>query len=412
MISFATQGRVSDVYRVIIVDDSAVIRGAIARALEGDPQIKIAASVNNGEVAVQTLQRVPADVMILDIEMPVMDGLEALPHLKRVDPAVQIIMASTLTKRNAETSLKAMSLGATDYIPKPESSGELVSGAAEFKRDLLEKVKTLGALARRAGVRQEAKTAEGTSSVPSGGVNLFPGLVRKSADSGAQAKERPAPRPPPAPLPPPAETAGKTPFATRAEPIVRPDVIAIGSSTGGPQALFRVVKDIGSGLSQPIVITQHMPPSFTSILADHITKQCQVTCAEAKDGEVLEPGRYYVAPGDFHMLIETYGGRAKVRLTKDAQENFCRPAVDPMLRSLVSGFGRRILAVILTGMGQDGTKGCEDVVRAGGSVIAQDEATSVVWGMPGSVAMAGLCSAVLPLDEIGSLVRQNAMRPR
>ncbi len=389
-----------DVYRVMVVDDSAFIRGAMARALEGDPNILVVASVSNGELAVRGLRRDPVDVVVLDIEMPVMDGLTALPQLKAIDPAVQIIMASTLTQKNAEISLKAMSLGATDYIPKPSSSHELM-GAEAFKKELVEKVKALGSLARRTGVR-----------LPPGELPRKPigAPAAHTARHGDLAADKSANR------------VGKTYLFTppgspkeivlRKEPITRPDVIAIGSSTGGPQALFTVVKDMGGWLPQPVVITQHMPPSFTSILADHISRQCNVTCKEAKDGDVLEPRHYYVAPGDFHMLIELRAGVPTVKIVKDPPENFCRPAVDPMLRSLIGVFGKRILTVILTGMGQDGMKGCDALVKAGGAVVAQDEATSVVWGMPGAVAMAGLCSAVLPVSEIGKYVRQTVMGAR
>ncbi|MGE0109659.1 MAG: chemotaxis protein CheB, partial [Bdellovibrionales bacterium] len=195
----------------------------------------------------------------------------------------------------------------------------------------------------------------------------------------------------------------------RTDTIFRPEVIAIGSSTGGPQALFRVIKDMGADLHQPIVITQHMPPAFTAILADHISRQCGVECHEAKEGDVLIPGHYYVAPGDYHMLIQPKGAGATVHLVQDPPENFCRPAVDPMLRSLVPIYGRKLLVVILTGMGQDGMRGSQVVVQGGGAVVAQDEKTSVVWGMPGAVATAGLCSAVLPLTEIGAYVRRTAM---
>jgi len=388
------------VYRVMIVDDSAFIRGAMARALEGDAAIQVAVSLSNGELAVRALRRDAVDVIVLDIEMPVMDGLTALPQLKAIDPAVQIIMASTLTQKNAEISLKAMSLGATDYIPKPSSSREMM-GADDFKRELVEKVKALGALARRTGVR-----------LPSGGFarrpdapRVVPPVLPPSKVHGSTVQLTAV-----APLyTPPGQPKN---FVLRDEPIGRPDVIAIGSSTGGPQALFSVIKEMGGWLPQPVVITQHMPPAFTAILASHIEKQCLVKCTEAKDGDVLEPRHYYVAPGDFHMLIELVAGAPTVRLVKGPPENFCRPSVDPMLRSLVDVYGRRILVVILTGMGQDGMKGSEAVVRSGGAVVAQDEATSVVWGMPGAVAMAGLCSSVLPVGEIGNFVRQKVMGAR
>ncbi|MFA5041477.1 MAG: chemotaxis response regulator protein-glutamate methylesterase [Bdellovibrionales bacterium] len=354
--------------RVIVVDDSLVIRGFIARALDSDPSFKVVATASNGKIATETLRHTSADVIILDIEMPVMDGLTAIPLLKEIDPSVQIIMASTLTQKNAEISLKAMSLGATDYLPKPSAREMAVPG--DFQRNLREKVKTLGRIAWKKALRRERALR---------------------AEEG-----------------PPAAPLEKKPISLRPMPRTRPEIIAIGSSTGGPQALFEVVRAMGAGLSQPIVITQHMPPSFTTILADHINKQCNVPCAEAKNGEVLMAGNYYVAPGDYHLLVTKKPEGVVVCLTQDPPENYCRPSVDPMLRSLVGVYGNRILAVILTGMGQDGMKGGEAIVNAGGVVIAQDEATSVVWGMPGAVAAAGLCSAIAPVTELGSIVRKIA----
>ncbi len=408
-------GEEAEVYRVMIVDDSAFIRGAIARAIESDPFLRVAVSVSNGEQAIRSLIREPVDVIVLDIEMPVMDGLTALPKLKEIDGAVQVIMASTLTQKNAEISLKAMSLGATDYIPKPSSSHE-VMGADDFRRELVEKVKALGALARRSGVREPLvkEPPAPPAATKSGGPS---GTAQRAAQPAREPKpgEAAAPRSRRAEVARPVVTFGpgaNRDIILRKEPINRPEVIAIGSSTGGPQALFKVVKDIGSGLPQPIVITQHMPAAFTAILAEHISRQCGVDCTEAKDGEILVPGRFYIAPGDNHMLIEGKNNGPTVRLTKDPPENFCRPAVDPMLRSLSAVYGRNMLVVILTGMGQDGMKGSDVVVKAGGSVIAQDEATSVVWGMPGAVALAGLCNAVMPIGEIGGFVRQTAMRGR
>jgi len=401
-----TTGECEEIYHVMIVDDSAFIRGAIARAIESDPCLRIAVSVSNGEQAIRALAREPVDVVVLDIEMPVMDGLTALPKLKEIDPAVQIIMASTLTQKNAEISLKAMSLGATDYIAKPSSSHE-VSGAPDFRRELVEKVTALGALARRMGVRKALVRAPLPEALkPPAAKEDKPVAVKPRIDSAPRKEGEPIRS-----LVAFGPGANRT-IVLRKEPINKPNVIAVGSSTGGPQALFKVLKDIGNGLDQPVVITQHMPASFTAILADHIMRQCGVTCAEAKDGEVLVGGRYYIAPGDFHMLVEQKGNGPTVRLVKDPPENFCRPAVDPMLRSLSATYGRNILVVMLTGMGQDGMRGSDIVVKAGGSVVAQDEATSVVWGMPGSVALAGLCSSVLPLGEIGGFVRQVALRGR
>lgn len=362
-------------YRVMVVDDSSVVRGLITRAIEDHSLIQVVASAADGAAAINALERTPVDVIILDIEMPVMDGLTALPKLLAVDPAVKIIVASTLSLRNAETSIRALNLGAADYLPKPSSVKELTTARA-FKDELIEKILELGVVARKAGVRQP---------------NRAPAPHQASV-SHAVLPRRPA--------------AVKQ-ISLRDAPGQTPDIIMIGSSTGGPQALFSTIKDMGR-LPQPVMITQHMPPSFTTILAEQIGKHCNVICVEAKDGMILEGGVYYIAPGDHHMLVQNKSGKPAIVLTQDAHENFCRPAVDPMLRSAASVYGRKILAAILTGMGQDGWKGSEVVVGAGGAVVAQDEATSVVWGMPGAVAQAGLCSAVLPIGEIGAYIRKIA----
>ena len=377
-----------DPIRVMVVDDSAVVRGLITRMLEEDPAITVTASVGNGQMAISALERHSIDVVVLDIEMPVMDGLTALPRMLQMDPGLQVIMASTLTLRNAEISMKAMEAGAADYIPKPTSSRD-ISGGGDFKHELLEKVRTLGNVRRRGGI------------------------ARRPAATSSAAAARPAPV---APRP---AAAPRAPIPLHPGPIVlrQPgndpaDVIAIGSSTGGPQALFSVLGALRTaGLRQPILITQHMPATFTTILAEHISRQCGLAAAEAKDGEPIAQGRVYIAPGDFHMLVAQRGGQNVLQLTKDPPENFCRPAVDPMMRSIVKAYGaRKVLACILTGMGQDGLRGCTEVVNQGGVLIGQDEASSVVWGMPGAVAQAGLCSAILPLKEIGPTLRKLAAR--
>jgi two-component system chemotaxis response regulator CheB len=196
----------------------------------------------------------------------------------------------------------------------------------------------------------------------------------------------------------------------RHAPIEHPEVLAIGSSTGGPQALFNVVGSLSKDVRQPILITQHMPATFTTILAEHLTRVSNRPCAEAKDGDPVEQGRIYVAPGDFHMVVEGGAGKRVIRLLKTPPENFCRPAVDPMLRSLADSYGKRVLVAILTGMGYDGQKGAERITQVGGTVIAQDEASSVVWGMPGAVALAGLCTAVMPIGDIGPYLQRHALR--
>lgn len=384
-----------DPYRVMVVDDSAVIRGLLTRALEGDPEVRVVASVGDGQMAINSLQRNSIDVIVLDIEMPVMDGITALPKLLAVAPQVKIIMASTMTLRGADISMRCLSAGAADYIPKPTSTRE-VGGAEDFKRELVSKVKALGMAARRAGSRSRGEirpppppltTTTTTTSERVAGAAGVPPLAFRGRDAGPPTL-RPFPNPP-----------------------IRPDVIAIGSSTGGPQALFEVLSHLKGGVTQPILITQHMPATFTTILAEHITRQCGLSAAEGKDGEPITQGRVYIAPGDFHMLVAQRAGQNVIQLTKDPPENFCRPAVDPMMRSIVKAYGaRKVLSCILTGMGQDGMRGCTEVVNQGGVLIGQDEATSVVWGMPGAVAQAGLCNAILPLKEIGPTLRKLAAR--
>lgn len=379
----------NDKINVMVVDDALVIRGMLTRFMEESGDIDVIASVGDGERALTALDRYDVDVVVLDIEMPRMDGLTALPKIIEKCPHVQVIMASTLTLRNAGISMKAMNLGAADYVAKPTSSGELHS-ADNFKRELVDKVRALGGAVkrrrlRRAGLSSAAaprKTAGVTARErpTTGRANVLKGMARQSDDI----ELRPAQK-------------------------FIPDVITIGSSTGGPQALFKVLKNLGTNVKQPILITQHMPPTFTTILAEHVGKASGLPTVEASDGAVIEGGHIYIAPGDFHMLVESKGVQKVIKLTQDPPENFCRPAVDPMLRSVVKSYGSKILTVILTGMGSDGCKGSQAVVDAGGNVIAQDEETSVVWGMPGAVSTAGICSAILPLDEVGAEIKKIAV---
>ncbi len=372
-----TDGNTGDPYRVMVVDDSAVIRGLLTRSLEEDPTIKVVASVGNGEIAIKTLDRHDIEVIILDIEMPVMDGLTALPKLLEKKPGVQVIMASTLTRKNAEVSLRALQAGAAEYLPKPSSTSELTS-TDNFQRELTAKVKALAAASRPAGRPAAVAPA-----------------VRSSAAPAAPAR---------------ATLYGSRKIELRKASASLPRLIAIGSSTGGPQALLEVLRDMAANVKLPILITQHMPATFTTLLAEHIGRATGVPCAEATDGEVVNAGQIYLAPGNYHMVVERSGTDTVIRLNQNPPENFCRPAVDPMLRSLAKIYGPSLLTIILTGMGSDGQKGATEVVEAGGTVIAQDEATSVVWGMPGAVATSGLCSAVLPIKEIGPSVRKLVMR--
>lgn len=369
----------ADQIRVMLVDDSAVVRGLVTRILEEDPAIAVVASVGNGQMALSALDRHEVDVIVLDIEMPIMDGMTALPKLLAADPGVRIIMQSTLTLKGADISMRALQIGAADYIPKPTATREL-AGGMDFKTELLSKVKALGQARRRDPSR---KPRPGVSSTT---------MPRPAA-------ARPSLLHPQAPV----QLRGQTPEA--------PDVIAIGSSTGGPQALFNLLGIMRAGtVKQPILITQHMPATFTTILAEHVSRVSGWEAKEGVDGEVIKGGRVYIAPGDFHMLVEVRGADKIIRLNKNPPENFCRPAVDPMLRSISAAWGKRVLVAILTGMGSDGAKGGQVVVQAGGTVIAQDEATSVVWGMPGAAANAGICSAILPLPDIAPWMIKLATR--
>ncbi len=378
--SSGSPARADGPYRVMIVDDSAVIRGLLTRYLEADSMISVVSSVSNGALALSALSRHPIDVVVLDIEMPVMDGLTALPKILEIRPDVQVIICSILTRKNAEVSLRALRNGAADYVTKPRTGSEL-SSAEDFKRELTEKVKALGA-ATRGNKKATLPRPERTPARERG-------EVFKRPLAGVKTRE----------------------IVLRKAPIVRPEIIAIGSSTGGPQALFEILRHLAGEAKPPILVTQHMPATFTTLLAEHIARVTGQACSEAKDGEPIRPGKIYIAPGNFHMVVEKTATANVIRLTQGEPENFCRPSVDPMLRSMAEIYGSRLLVLMLTGMGSDGQQGAEVVTQAGGAVIAQDEATSVVWGMPGSVATNGLCSAVLPLNEIGPYVDKLVMRP-
>lgn len=349
--------------QVMLVDDSAVVRGMIRGYLDPKTDIEVVATSSNGEIAVATLKRNPdIDLIVLDIEMPVMDGLTAIPLLLEVKPDIKIVMASTLTERNADISLRALAAGATDYVAKP-SSGAGLSTADDFKRELIEKIYSLA---------------------PTNRVN------RSSAPKSVS----PVPQRP------------RGPVALQAGVVAKPAALAIGSSTGGPQALTRVLTDLDSTIGIPIFITQHMPATFTALLAKHLTRDTGHNVVEATDGQPVERNMAFLAPGDFHMTIEGSPTAGVIKLTQGPKVNFCRPSVDPMLQSLVKVYGRSLLTVILTGMGHDGRDGCQEVVAAGGAVLAQDEASSVVWGMPGAVAEAGLCRQILDLSAISPAIHK------
>lgn len=356
--------------RVMLVDDAVVVRGLFARWVEAEPDLEVVATLRTGRDAVNQLERVDPDVVVLDVDMPELDGIAALPLLLEKKRDLVVIMASTLTRRNAEISLRALSLGAADYIPKPGSNRE-VSASTAFRRDLIEKIRQLGLRAKRLRHGIKARVSRPAKSAPS----IIPA------------------------------TEETTPPRLRQMPLTPPRVLVIGASTGGPQALNRLVVQMDAVIQRaPVLITQHMPPTFTAVLAEHLARVSKFPVREATDGEEVNAGAIYLAPGGKHLKVERRDGTAVIAIDDGPMVNFCKPAVDPLFASAAQVWGSKVLALVLTGMGSDGLAGAKEIVAAGGHVIAQDEETSVVWGMPGQVTNAGLCSAVLPLPEIGGRI--------
>lgn len=350
--------------RVLVVDDSVVVRRIVTEVLGQAPDIEVAGIAANGKIAVQKLTQVAPDLVTLDVEMPEMDGLATLKAIRATHPRLPIIMYSTLTERGAVTTLEALAAGATDYVTKPANVGSVNEARDRIATELVPKVRALcGRVERR-----PFKPAT---------------LPAAAAHPAAPAR----PRNPSLPQ--------------------RVDVVGIGSSTGGPNALTELFAKLPASFPVPIVVTQHMPPLFTRYLAERLNEVSGLTVREATNGVRLEPGTAWVAPGDHHLTIRQDGPRMTVVLNQEPPENSCRPAVDPMFRSLASVYGAKVLGVVLTGMGHDGGVGSDHIKAAGGQVIVQDEATSVVWGMPGTVADAGLADQVLPLPAIADeLIRR------
>ncbi|MFC3000386.1 chemotaxis-specific protein-glutamate methyltransferase CheB [Falsiroseomonas tokyonensis] len=351
--------------RVLLCDDSAAARAVMSRMLATDPGIKVIAKATDGGDALAQLTAMPAaerpQVVLLDLEMPRMDGMTALPLLLKAAPNTAIIVASALSQRGAAATMAALRAGAVDYVPKPSAAAGGISGG-QFQAELVAKVKGWARMRRPA----------------------VPSAAR--------------------PAPPPVSVARPMVAERPAGSAQRPRAIAIGSSTGGPQALAALVARLDRPLGAPVIVVQHMPAGFTTLLADHLNRIGTLPCSEAKEGDKLLPGRLYLAPGDKHLLVKDVAGVLVAQLGDGPPENFCRPAVDPMLRSLVTACQGRLLVAILTGMGSDGLAGCRAVAGAGGAVLAQDEASSVVWGMPGAVAKAGIATAILSVEDIAGRI--------
>ncbi|KAF0114362.1 MAG: two-component system chemotaxis family response regulator CheB [Hyphomonadaceae bacterium] len=350
--------------KVMIIDDSAIIRGLVSRWIGDQADFEYVGGGINGRDGLMRAPKFDPDIIILDIEMPEMDGLTALPQLLAAVPGVKVIMASTLTKSGAEVTIKALTLGAADYIPKPDAGR--IAGAEEYKQELFTKLRGLGR--KKPNGRAAAQPAR-------------PVLVG-------------------APVP-------RQPFADNKPSELRPlnlrtriEALFIGSSTGGPEALRQVVQGLVGQVKVPIFLTQHMPVLFTKILADHLAKQCNAKVVEAEHNMIPVPDQFHLAPGGKHMVVARTASGVRIHLNDDPPENFCKPAVDPLFRSAAQVYGDHVLAVVLTGMGHDGREGGRKLVERGANIIVQDEASSVVWGMPGSVAAAGLASAIKPINEI------------
>lgn len=343
--------------KILLVDDSAVIRGLLTKLIDGQPGMEVLSTAPNGKVGVDKTRSMNPDLVVLDIEMPVMNGLEAVTEIRKTHPKTPIVMFSTLTEKGAAAALNALELGASDYATKPRNSGSMSAALEEVKDELVSKISAL------VGPRASAR----------------PGVV------------------------------GPGPTGPKRRAVnTKPSAVVVGSSTGGPHALEAMLTAIKQPLPVPMYITQHMPETFTKVLAERLNTKCASTVHEAEQGMIAEPGHCYIAPGGYHMALEKKGTAVAVKLLSTAPINSCRPSVEPMFETAASIYGRRLVAVMLTGMGADGLEGSRLIANLGSPVVVQDEATSVVWGMPGAVAKAGLASEVLSLAEIGPRVAQLA----
>jgi two-component system chemotaxis response regulator CheB len=354
--------------RVLVVDDVAIIRRLVVDALSTDPDLEVVGTAQNGRDALAQIPVLKPDLLVLDYEMPEMDGLETLIEVRKSHSGVRVIIFSSHTRQGAKETLDALWFGADDYVTKARADS--LSAATEcVRQDLIPKIKAicLGSIA-----------AEGNA----------------AADPAASATTM---------------SPGQSPprqDATRARSVAsRVEIVAIGASTGGPKALATLIEDLPADFAVPIVVVQHMPPIFTRYLAERLATCTSLRCAEGIAGTVLEPGMVWIAPGDFHMVVRREGSEVRLELTTDAPENGCRPAVDPLFRSVAAAYGPGALGVVLTGMGQDGLAGSREIHQSMGQVLVQDEATSVVWGMPGAIHRAGMADRVLPLAEIAGEIR-------
>ena len=351
--------------RVLVVDDSLVIRHLVSQALKEDPDIEVVGSEANGKLALDRIPLVNPDLVTLDIEMPQMDGLETLKHIRKLYPRLRVVMFSTLTSRGASATFEALSLGADDYVAKAANGGSLDRSLAALRDELVPKVKQFFSLAQTTA----SVTAEVSTPQPKVEVLRLP--MKPATTAVRRGKFR---------------------------------ALAIGSSTGGPQALAELIPKLPANFPLPVLVVQHMPPMFTRFLAERLNASCALRVVEAEDGIKVEPGMVVIARGDHHLRVKSNGSGFVTELNQEAQENFCRPAVDMLFRSMAEGYGGNVLSVVLTGMGSDGLKGTQALKAAGSYSLAQDQESSVVWGMPGAIVRAGLADQVLALRQLAPAI--------
>jgi len=347
--------------RILVVDDSVVIRKLLSETLSEDPALEVVGTASDGRFALAKLSQLKPDLITLDIEMPVMNGLETLAAIRKLHPKLPVIMFSTLTEHGATATLDALSLGASDYATKPSNTGSFPIAIERIRAELIPKIKALCGTA----------TAK------------IPGLAVARA-------------------------------ASKLQPHINPwvEIVAIGTSTGGPNALAEVLPRIPADFPVPIVVVQHMPPIFTRLLAERLASRSAYPIEEGSSGTTISPGRAWIAPGNFHMKVIRTGLSSRLTLNQDAPENSCRPAVDVLFRSVAKAYGANVLGVVMTGMGSDGVLGAKDICEAGGNVIIQDEPSSVVWGMPGLVHASGLDDACYPLDQLAGEITRRVLHSR
>lgn len=345
--------------KVLIVDDSVVVRRLLTKVLSEDPALEVVGVAAHGRIALTKIPQVNPDLVILDVEMPEMGGLETLAEIRKLYPRLPVIMFSALTEHGAAVTLEALSLGASDYLIKPSSAGSSEAAIGHIRAELIPNIK-----AHCGGIDLTEQHAADLWSLPMGHASP----VRPSREGQ------------------------------------RVDIVAIGVSTGGPNALSVLLSQLSKSFPVPIVIVQHMPAVFTQHLAVRLASLSACSVAEGTAGKVLLPGQVWLAPGGFHMVLKRVGTAVQIALSQDPPENSCRPAVDVLFRSVADVYGPHALAVVMTGMGQDGLRGCQCIRESGGQVLVQDKASSVVWGMPGLVAKAGIADEVVPLNQLAEKI--------